>query len=135
MGQLPAMYVDQMNCQSGLLRIDVEYTSGAAGAIPASLTRSNGVSAVTRTGTGVTDFVLNNPAVSLVNYLVQVIAATPANTAAGSAESTLVDAVTNTSTPKVTVTHRRNDTYAAVDSASGDVIKLTLWVKTNQNPG
>lgn len=135
MGQTPATYRDDMQCQSGLLRIDVEYVSLVTGGIPTSFVRSNGVSTITRTGVGVVDFILNNPAISLVQYVVNVIAATPGNTAAGSAEPSLVDAVTNTTSPKVTVTFRRNDTYAAVDTTTGDVVKLTLWVKTNQIPG
>ena len=120
---------DALDCEVGVLHLYCSYVSGASGAIPTALTRSVGFKSVAHTGTGVVDFILDNPVFKLLDYSIKVQQATYAFTAAGSADATLVDAV-NATIPKVTVTFRRPDTGAATDTLSGDVVTLHLIVKT-----
>jgi hypothetical protein len=122
---------DGADGEPGVLNLYCQYTSGATGAIPTTLTRSQGFQSVARTGTGVVDFILNAPAFKLLDWSVQVIQATPANT--GACESTLVDAVATASSAtscKVTVTFRKNSDFTAVDTADGDIVRLRLTLKT-----
>lgn len=117
--------------EPGVLNLYCEYTSGASGAIPSALTRSQGFQSVARTGTGVVDFILNQPWFKLLDYNITVIQATPAAT--GACAYTLVDNVSTASSStscKVTVTFRKNSDYSAVDTASGDVVKLRLTLKS-----
>jgi hypothetical protein len=119
--------------EPGVLDLYCQYTSGATGAIPATLTRSQGFQSVARTGTGVVDFILNAPAFKLLDYSIHVDPASYAFTTGGSGVSTLVDAVataTSSTSCKVTVTFRRGDTGAAADTANGDLVRLTLRLKT-----
>ena len=119
--------------EPGVLDLFCQYTSGATGAIPAALTRSQGFQSVARTGTGVVDFILNAPAFKLLDWSIKVIQATYAFTGAGDSDATLADAVATATTPtscKVTVTFRRPDTGAATDTASGDIVRLKLTLKT-----
>ena len=70
---------------------------------------------------------MDNPAFALLDWSVNVIQATPGT--AGAAESTLVNAVTSATSPKVTVTFRKNSDYTAVDTADGDIVRVRLTVK------
>ena len=126
-------FSDDLDGEPGTLRLYCAYTSGATGAIPATLIRSQGFQSVARTGVGVVDFILNAPAFKLLDWKVDVIQASYSFSGAGSGVSTLVDAVATASSStscKVTVTFRRGDTGAATDTASGDVVYLRLTLKT-----
>lgn len=128
-----AQFPEPTSGEPGVLDLYCEYTSGATGAIPATLTRSQGFQAVTRTGTGVVDFVLNQPWFRLLQWTVSVAPASYAFTTGGSGVCTLVDAVataTSSTSCKVTVTFRRGDTGAAADTAINDIVKLRLTLKT-----
>ena len=131
MGQPLFVFTDDGRGEPGVQTVYLQYTSGATGAIPTALTRSAGFLSVVRTGTGVVDFILNNPAFKLLSWTANVNPASYVFSAAGSGVNTLVDAV-SAAIPKVTVTFRRGDTGAAVDTANGDIVVLQLQLKTVQ---
>lgn len=131
MGQYLQGMADDVEGEPGVQRLYAQYTSGGTGAVPANPAagvRDIGFLSIARTGTGVVDFILNNPAFKLLGWIATVEPASYAYTAAGSGVNTLADAV-NATIPKVTVTFRRGDTGAAVDTASGDIVKLILFLK------
>lgn len=121
----PPMNMDGASVEPGILRYHIEYTSGAAGAIPASLTRAKGIASIVRTGAGVFAINLIQPAVDFVDFVAFNEQATPANT--GACIATVVDSV---STGLLTVTWRKNSDYSAVDPSAGDVIYYSFSVLT-----
>lgn len=128
MGVLAAQFRDKTEGEAGLLRIHLEYTSGASGAIPTTLKRSNGIASVVRTGAGVVVLTLNNPAQDFMDFVAFVEQATPSNT--GACHVTVVDSVAS-SPGTVTITFRKNSDYSVQDTASGDVVYVSFSVKTS----
>lgn len=127
MGIQNSFFRDALQSEPGIERYHIEYTSGAVGAIPAALTRAKGIKSIVRFGVGTVVITLNNPGQDFVDFVPFVEQATPALT--GAVFQTVVDAV-SASPPIVTVTFRRGDTYAAVDTLNGDVVYLSFSVIT-----
>ncbi|SRR6266849_10656047 len=119
-------YSDGVQSEPGLQRIHVEYTSGAVGAIPASITRMNGLKSIVRTGVGVVVYTLNNPAVDFMDFVGFVEQAAPA--AGGACFVTVLDSV-GTNPAILTVTYRTN-AMVAVDTLNGDVVYVSFSIKT-----
>lgn len=123
----PPMNQDGASVEAGILRYHIEYTSGAAGAVPATLTRAKGIASIVRSGAGIFVITLIQPAVDFVDFVAFNEQATPANT--GACIATVVDSV-NTSPAILTVTWRKNSDYTAVDPANGDIIYYSFSVLT-----
>lgn len=123
----PAMHQDGASVEPGILRYHIEYTSGAAGAIPASFKRSKGITSIVRSGAGIFVITLNQPAVDFVDWVAFNEQAAPAAT--GACHATVVDGIS--SSPAIlTVTWRKNSDYLAVDPSNGDVIYYSFSVLT-----
>lgn len=114
---------------TGDLRCYAQYTSGATGAIPSTLTRSAGFSSIARTGTGVVVFTLaGGPPVAILQVTVTAELATPGTTAGGS----VITSVASASAGTITVTFRRQSDWAATDTADTDIVRLSCNVQYKQ---
>ena len=113
----------------GDLACFAEYTSGATGAIPTALTRSAGFSSIARTGTGVVVFTLaGGPPVAILQVTTTTELATPGTTAGGS----VITSVASASAGTITVTFRRQSDWAATDTTTSDIVRLSCRVQYKQ---
>ena len=112
----------------GDLGLYAEYTSGATGAIPATLTRGAGFT-VARTGTGVVVFTMTGgPPAAVLQVSVTAELATPGTTAGGS----VITYVASASAGTVTVTFRRQSDWAATDTTTSDIVRFSARVQYKQ---
>jgi len=114
---------------TGDLACRAEYTSGATGAIPSTLTRAAGFSSIARTGTGVVVFTLaGGPPVAITDVNITTELATPGTTAGGSVCTYVASASAGT----ITVTFRRQSDWAATDTTTSDIVRLSCQVQYKQ---
>ena len=115
---------DSSDFQLGTINIDLKFTAGTSGAVPASLTVSDGIASVVKS-TNAYVVTLQDTYYRFLNATVNVVQATPA--AGGACLYSITHDVTNGTTPTITVQPRSADgSYTAVALASGDVITCTF---------
>jgi hypothetical protein len=122
---------DSQSLDKGLVYLFVEYVSGATGAI-ATINRSTGISAVTRTGVGTVDVVLNEAAFSLFGASGEIrqVAFTNTNGCYVNQKTDNV-ATPGTNLAKVTFEHRAcAGSSALADTTTGDVVQYYIVVGT-----
>ncbi len=108
---------------NGVVPLNLVFTSGASGAVPTTLTRSNGFSTVTRSGTGTYDVVLREVWQASIQAVGTVVQSTWAAAGAAvvniTADTIATDGKFSFNTCKVT-------DGTAVDMSSGDILRLSL---------
>ncbi len=123
--------MDRSGFDKGLVDVFVEYTSGATGAIPATLTHANGVASVSRTSAGLIKVTLQDGYLGLAGADGSVIQAslsavtgflvTPATALQGAATPTVsFNILGQDGTSKL---------FVAADTAVGDVVRLHLVLR------
>ncbi len=127
----PGLYPDYSSTQQGLNMIPIQWTSGSTGAVPAlsAFKYRQGVTSVTRDGTGLYTIVLPAACKGVFGLIDNIVQASFSTTGA-------VRAVIIANNLTVTGTHSIQiktvtAADAAVDPASGDVIMLTLLCQWN----
>lgn len=125
-----ASFRDSQSLDKGLVTMLVEYVSGATGAI-ATINRQNGISAVTRTGVGTVDVVLNEAAFFLAGASGEIrqVTFTVTNGCYINQKTDNV-ATPGTNLAKVTFELRAGSTAALADTTTGDVVQFYITVGT-----
>jgi hypothetical protein len=112
------------NFQPEKVTCDLQFTSGASGAVPTTLTKRNGITSVTRTGTGAYTVVFAERPDAFLGGFGSVQPTGAAYDATLAEDVKVFNMVLSTSTAKfVTV---RPDTAAVTDPASGDIVTVTF---------
>jgi len=116
----------------GKVNTSFAFTAGTSGALPTAassyrgdISQINFAKAVKPTGTGLYDFFLNEPWLTLVNWNIKVIQASFATTGACVGEVTVDNVSTARPNSKVRITFY-DASMAAVDLATGDIVRVTL---------
>lgn len=122
----PFLFTSWGEHNDGITNIDLVFTSGASGAVPSKLTRSNGIKTITRSGTGAYDGVLRSSYVQSINAIGSIVQASYA--AAGACEIRITADTIATDGKFSFVTVKGTD-GSVVDMSSGDVIRLTLRIQ------
>jgi len=130
----PITTQDGANAEPGVVTLDLQFTAGSSGAFPATVTRGKEFNVATCTkvasSTGLYDLFLRETWLYLLNENVKVIQAS--YSASGAVHGFVtVDSVNSTTAPKVRVTFR-TAAGAAVDLASGDIVRVTLRLQNVQ---
>jgi hypothetical protein len=129
----PGPFSDATSYESGRTYIDLAWTSGASGAVPAALSRSMAIKSVAHGATGVYVITFKEPWKNgILEFSWHIRQASYSKTGACVIQET-ANAITNATTPTVTilVTTAAGD---AVEPASGDVIAMT-WALQTQKSG
>lgn len=124
---LPGPFSDETEMNSGHVRLNLKWTSGASGAVPAALTLYAGVTSVTHGATGVYTILLDDACVAFEGMDVTIIQA--ADSASGACTARVTADNTTDPDTRTLVIKTVTAAGAAVEPASGDVICLTLHLQ------
>ena len=118
------VYQDGSDFQAGTVNLDLEFTATTAGAVPTSLTRSDGIASVVKS---TNDYVVTfqDSYIALLGGYGTVIQASFATTGAARVQYS-AQAVTSATAPSVTLSLYRGSDGAAVALASGDILRFTF---------
>ena len=109
-------------------KLNLQFTAGTSGAVPASFTRSNDIDSVTKS---TNDYLVKllRGRTALTDWSIKVKQATyNASTGACSGNVTVDDVAGTTKTATVSF---YNAAGTAVALATGDVVRITLWAKNS----
>ena len=120
---------DGLDATFRTVNIDLTFTAGTAGAIPATLTRSNLIASVAlNTNEYTTTF--QNIWAELINVIATVAPATPATGSAVTPVLTTVNVGAGSTSPNtVGVTFYKGDGTGALHVAAGDVVRIRYVMK------
>jgi hypothetical protein len=121
------LYPPAGNFQPERVEVDLQFTSGASGAVPTTFLKKSGISGVTRDNTGLYSATLDEGFVAFVNGWGGVLP-TGGAFASTIAQEVVVFAA-STSTKVIKFATVRSDTGVAIDMASGDVLFATFVIQ------
>jgi len=119
----PFLFTPWGEHNDGITNMDLVFTSGASGAVPTTLTRSNGIKSVTKNGTGTYDVVLRAPYTLSMGFSGSI---KQASYSTGAASVINVTADTIATDGKFTFVTGKGTDASAVDMSAGDVLHLTI---------
>lgn len=126
----PGTFSDLTGMESGRVFLDLAWTSGASGAVPAALSRSMGITSVVHGATGVYVITFKEQWKSgVLSFSRHVRQAT--YSASGACVVQMTGNAINTAAPTITILVT-NAAGAAVEPASGDVIGMTFELQTHK---
>lgn len=117
------MNQDGKDAVEGVVTLDLVFTAGTSGAVPSTLTISDGIAKVTKSGTTYV-ITLQDCYGKFLNVTGTAIQASYA--AGGAAHAIPLAAATNSGTPSVTIAFLAGDGSGQVALATGDEAHVTL---------
>lgn len=120
--------VDIASWQAGLNFMPLQWTSGASGAVPTTLTKSYGVASVVHGATGVYVVTLSEQWAAYLGMIEEIMQASYSKNGACKVRRTAIDLTAKTIT--LLVVDGDGD---AVEPASGDIISLTFLMQLTPN--
>lgn len=125
----PAPFTDRTSHESGVVDTFLQWTSGASGAVPSTLTRSMGVKSVVHGATGVYVVTLKSPWKNSPLEFTQAIMQASYSASGACFVRVTADASSNSTTPTITLLVV-NAAGAAVEPTTGDVIRVSFKLQS-----